>query len=69
MQISRNMWEATAPPYRRPGYICTLQEDGDEMSSGEIPKETDEEEIIDVGALNEVQEQVFEDAETLGPSR
>ncbi|CAE7665852.1 UBP2 [Symbiodinium pilosum] len=46
-----------------------FEEDGDEMSSGEILKETDEEEIIDVGALNEVQEQVFEDAETLGPSR
>ena len=47
---------------------CAPQEDGEEMSSGEmdIPKETTEEEVIDVGALNEVQEQVFEDPGTCG---
>ena len=30
------------------------------MSTGEIPKEAEDEEIIDVGVLSEVQEQTFE---------
>ncbi|CAE7898067.1 unnamed protein product, partial [Symbiodinium microadriaticum] len=39
------------------------EEDGDEMEDGDIPKEGDEEEeeVVDLGVLNDVQEQVFEE--------